>query len=142
MSKAIEIIAQPRQRERSDLDAQLWLILGKLTDAQDDCEDGYCGQLTGLLFALGMTWEVALKTALELWNASRQPLKAEDADPQCPVCRSWNIDEDEDHEPPGAYYRCRACGERWVEHSESDNDYILAELVASLGGRAVVQPIG
>jgi transposase-like protein len=62
-------------------------------------------------------------------------------DPQCPACRSWNVDEDEEHDPPGAYYRCRQCGETWVEHSDDDNEYILAELLESLEGRAVVQPI-
>lgn len=141
MSQTTEVIAQPRQRDRSELDAQLWLILGKLTDAEDDCEDGYCGQLTGLLFALGLTWDVALKTALELWNASRQTPSASASDPQCPVCGSFAVDEE--HAPLGHYYHCPRCGKRWTDYGvdDEDNEYILAQLLEPLEGRAVVQPI-
>ena len=97
MSQATETLGKVRTlvgvaevRERAVLEEQIVLILTKIPDAGADWEDTYRGQLTGLLFALGMDWHQAKLAALSLW----------------------------------------------------DNEYILAELLDSLEGRAVVQQLG
>lgn len=67
--EAVEPIANFALRDRSALEKRLWLVLAELPDAEDDWEDTYRGQLTGLLFALGVDWEKARQASISLWDA-------------------------------------------------------------------------
>jgi len=118
-------------RPQRDIEERLWLLLGQLPDAAEDQEDQQCAYLTGLLFALGADWTDARLAALKLWNERPAPAQA---DPQCALCGSWNVDEDEDHEPPGRYYRCRNCGDTWVEHDALANAELLIQLAKVMAG--------
>lgn len=118
-----------RLRPQRAIEEQLWRIIIALPDTGDYLEDSICGQLQGLLFALGIEWEAAYQMALTLWSARSfqgRPL-------HCPACNSPRIERDDDHEPPGDYYHCRTCGERWVEYAGNAADAIIAELEQALG---------
>lgn len=118
-----------RLRPQRAIEEQLWRLIITLPDLSDDHEDSICGQLQGLLFALGIEWDAAYQIAATLWNArviQSRPLL-------CPTCGGTRIKRDDDHEPPGDYYHCRTCGERWVEYAGNAADAIIAELEQALG---------
>lgn len=113
----------PGLRSEAEIQERLRLLLTQLPQRTDDEEDRECAYLAALIFALGTDWTDARLEALELWNARLKRIPPP-PDPQCALCGSWNVDEDE-HDAPGRYYRCRACGQTWVVYAVEPEDFHL-----------------
>ena len=113
-------------RPQREIEERLWLLLAQLPYAEEENEDRECAYLTGLFFALGADWTDARLAALKLWG--ERTVKPALTDPQCAICDSWNVDEEGDYEPPGRHFRCRNCGDTWVEHDPLANAELLAQM--------------
>ena len=59
-------------RDRRAVERQFWQLINQLFEDEDSWEDTRRGQLTGLLFTLGLDWDGARRVALSLWDARKK----------------------------------------------------------------------